>query len=128
MSQGTPQPIRIDLTPEQKQQIREATGQDIEALRVHRGRARAAHRAQAGGELMADELDAGGTGAWIGFELTSEQREVIRKGTGQDAPVIYLTLAEIVSGRFAAAPKPVRTQVSFTARIPAGIPPSACAG
>jgi len=32
MAHGTPQPIRIELTPEQKQQIRNATGQDIEAF------------------------------------------------------------------------------------------------
>jgi hypothetical protein len=32
MSQGTPQPIRIELTPEQKEQLRKATGQDIAAF------------------------------------------------------------------------------------------------
>ena len=54
---------------------------------------------------MANELEAAGTGAWIGFELTPEQREVVRMGTGQDAAALYLTLAEVVSGRFAAAPR-----------------------
>jgi hypothetical protein len=55
--------------------------------------------------LKVDKLETGGTGAWIGFELTPEQRDVIRKGTGQDAAALYLTLAEINSGRFNAAPK-----------------------
>ena len=32
MPESTPQRIRVDLTPEQKQQIRDATGQDIEAF------------------------------------------------------------------------------------------------
>ena len=32
MSDKAQQPIRIDLTPEQKQQIRSATGQDIAAF------------------------------------------------------------------------------------------------
>jgi hypothetical protein len=53
---------------------------------------------------MPDDTGSAGTGAWIGFELTSEQRELIRVRTGRDAGALYLTLSEIASGRFIAAP------------------------
>ena len=52
---------------------------------------------------MANDPGAAGTGAWIGLELTPEQRELIRVRTGKDAAALYLTLIEIDSGRYTAA-------------------------
>jgi hypothetical protein len=44
--------------------------------------------------------EAGGTGAWVSFELTDDQRRLIRDSLGKEAGAICFTLQELATGRY----------------------------